>query len=100
MIQKKRERGDAIFVEKQEAGCSQAHSTTRKSCNHRNPEMDLIFHSGRGSQYTAYQFQQRLYERSVQQSFSNSGRPHDTAAAESFFATLKKGDFYRRDLQI
>ena len=28
------------------------------------------------------------------QSFSNSGKPHDNAVAESFFATLKKEDLY------
>ena len=31
------------------------------------------------------------------QSFSNSGKPHDNAVAESFFATLKKEDLYRKD---
>ena len=72
-------------------------ATFKMAWNHRNPETDLIFHSDRGSQYTAYQFQQLLHQRSVQQSFSNPGRPHDNAVAESFFATLKKEDFYRRD---
>ena len=72
-------------------------ATFKMAWNHRNPETDLIFHSDRGSQYTAYQFQQLLLERSVQQSFSNPGRPHDNAVAESFFATLKREDFYRRD---
>lgn len=72
-------------------------ATFKMAWNHRNPETDLIFHSDRGSQYTAYQFQQLLHERSVRQSLSNPGRPHDNAVAESFFATLKKEDFYRRD---
>ena len=72
-------------------------ATFKMAWNHRNPKTDLIFHSDRGSQYTAYQFQQLLHEHSVQQSFSNPGRPHDNAVAESFFATLKKEDFYRRD---
>ena len=72
-------------------------TTFKMAWNHRNPETGLIFHSDRGSQYTAYQFQQLLHERSVQQSLSNPGRPHDNAVAESFFATLKKEDFYRKD---
>ena len=72
-------------------------TTFKMAWNHRNPETGLIFHSDRGSQYTAYQFQQLLHERSVRQSLSNPGRPHDNAVAESFFATLKKEDFYRRD---
>lgn len=31
------------------------------------------------------------------QSFSNSRKPHGNAVAESFFATLKKEDLYRKD---
>lgn len=31
------------------------------------------------------------------QSFSNSGRPHDNAVAESFFASFKKGELYRKN---
>ena len=33
----------------------------------------------------------------VVQSFSNSGKPHDNAVAESFFASFKKEELYRRD---
>ena len=31
------------------------------------------------------------------QSFSNSGKPHDNAVAESFFASLKKEELYRKN---
>jgi len=31
----------------------------------------------------------------VVQSFSKSGRPHDNAVAEAFFASLKKEELYR-----
>ena len=61
------------------------------------PDAGLIFHSDRGAQYTLHWFRQLLHERTVVQSFSNSGRPHDNAVAESFFATLKKEELYRKD---
>ena len=31
------------------------------------------------------------------QSFSSTGRPHDNAVAESFFASFKKEELYRKD---
>ena len=63
----------------------------------RAPDAGLIFHSDRGAQYTSHRFRQLLHERAVVQSFSNSGKPHDNAVAESFFATLKKEGLYRKD---
>ena len=67
------------------------------ACELRKPEAGFIFHSDRGAQYTSHCFQQLLHERGCIQSFSNSGKPHDNAVAESFFASLKKEDLYRRD---
>ena len=72
-------------------------STFKIAWEQRSPDAGLIFHSDRGAQYTSHRFRQLLHERSVEQSFSNSGKPHDDAVAESFFATLKKEDLYRRD---
>lgn len=72
-------------------------STFKAAWEQRDPDAGLIFHSDRGAQYTSHRFGQRLHERSVKQSFSNSGRPHDNAVAESFFATLKKEELYRKD---
>lgn len=72
-------------------------STFRKAWELRSPEPGLVFHSDRGSQYTSHRFQQMLHDYVVVQSFSNSGRPHDNAVAESFFASLKKEELYRRD---
>ena len=34
----------------------------------------------------------------MQQSFSRPGEPHDNAVAESFFASLKKEELYRRNI--
>ncbi len=72
-------------------------STFKIAWEQHSPDDGLIFHSDRGAQYTAYRFRQLLHERSVEQSFSNSGKPHDNAVAESFFATLKEEDLYRKD---
>lgn len=72
-------------------------STFKAAWEQRDPDAGLIFHSDRGAQYTSHRFGQLLHERSVKQSFSNSGRPHDNAVAESFFATLKKEELYRKD---
>ena len=72
-------------------------STFKNAWELRRPEPGLLFHSDRGSQYTSHRFQQILYEHAVVQSFSNSGKPHDNAVAESFFASFKKEELYRRD---
>lgn len=72
-------------------------STFRKAWELRSPKAGLLFHSDRGTQYTSHRFQQMLHDYAVVQSFSNSGRPHDNAVAESFFASLKKEELYRRD---
>lgn len=72
-------------------------ATFKMACELRKPEIGLIFHSDRGSQYTSHRFQQLLHEYACVQSFSNSGKPHDNAVAESFFASLKKEELYRKD---
>ena len=56
----------------------------------------LIFHSDRGGQYISGAFTKLLRNRGVQQSFSASGKPCDNAMAETFFATFKKEEAYRR----
>lgn len=59
--------------------------------------MGLIFHSDRGKQYTSGAFTTLLKRCGVKQSFSASGKPHDNAVAETFFATFKKEEAYRRE---
>lgn len=72
-------------------------STFKSAWEERNPEMELLFHSDRGAQYTPHRFQELLRSHAVVQSFSNSGKPHDNAVAESFFASLKKEELYKKD---
>lgn len=45
----------------------------------------LLFHSDQGTQYTAFNFCQKLREYGVTQSFSAPGNPYDNAVIESFF---------------
>jgi putative transposase len=50
---------------------------------------EAIFHSDRGSQYTAAAFRQTLADLGIRQSMGRVGSCFDNAVAESFFATLK-----------
>ena len=72
-------------------------ATFKMAYEERQPPSGLIFHSDRGAQYTSHRFQQLLHEHNTEQSFSQPGKPHDNAVAESFFASLKKEELYRRE---
>lgn len=74
-----------------------ATATFRKAFADRGKPKDLIFHSDRGSQYISNAFRDLLMECGVKQSFSFTGRPHDNAVAETFFATFKREEAYRRN---
>ncbi|MCI8442816.1 MAG: IS3 family transposase [Provencibacterium sp.] len=58
---------------------------------------DLTFHGDRGGQYISDTFYKLLQQGGVKQSFSRSGRPCDNAVAETFFASFKREEAYRRD---
>ena len=62
----------------------------------REQPQGLMFHSDRGSQYTAFAFRQLLDSLNVVQSFSKKGYPFDNACCESFFKYLKKEETNRR----
>ena len=49
----------------------------------------VIFHSDRGSQYTAVAFSQRCAEAGIERSMGATGNCYDNAMAESLFATLE-----------
>ena len=72
-------------------------ATFKMAHEERHPPSGLIFHSDRGAQYTSHRFQQLLHKYNTKQSFSQPGKPHDNAVAESFFASLKKEELYRKD---
>lgn len=71
-------------------------SVFKKAYAKRNAPYGLMFHSDRGSQYTAFAFRKLLDDLNVVQSFSKKGYPFDNAVAESFFKYLKKEETNRR----
>ena len=56
----------------------------------------VIFHSDRGSQYTAKDFRRRMDEVHFIQSFSAKAHPYDNAVSEAFFRYLKHEEVNRR----
>ena len=72
-------------------------TTFRNAYQERGKPKNLTFHSDRGKQYTSAAFTQLLQKNGVKQSFSATGRPHANAVAETFFATFKKEEAYRRE---
>lgn len=59
-----------------------------------SPNDGVIFHSDRGVQYAAYDYQNRLKEYNMIQSMSRKGNCYDNAPMESFFSSLKKDIIY------
>ena len=72
-------------------------STFRTAFRERGNPSSLTFHSDRGKQYTSATFTALLQKCGVKQSFSATARPHDNAVAETFFASFKKEEAYRRE---
>ncbi|MCP3937434.1 MAG: IS3 family transposase [Actinomycetia bacterium] len=55
----------------------------------------VIFHTDRGSQYTSHEFGKLCRSLNIRQSMGRTGICFDNAAAESFFATLKRELIHR-----
>ena len=68
----------------------------RKAYEKRGRPQGLMFHSDRGTQYTAEPFRKLLDELHVVQSFSKKGYPFDNAVCESFFRQFKREEADRR----
>jgi len=71
-------------------------SAFRRAFSERGCPKNLLFHSDRGTQYVSNAFVKLLSANGVKQSFSATGNPYDNAVAETFFATFKKEEAYRR----
>lgn len=71
-------------------------TTFKKAYDKRKCPKGLMFHSDRGSQYTALAFRQLLDSLSVVQSFSKKAYPFDNACCECFFKYLKKEETNQR----
>jgi transposase InsO family protein len=57
---------------------------------------DAIFHSDRGTQYTAAEFAAFTAKNGIRRSLGRTGVCWDNAVAESFFAALKNEMYYRQ----
>lgn len=68
----------------------------QKAYTRREQPQGLMFHSERGTQYTAFSFRKLLDSLNVVQSFSKKGYPFDNACCECFFKYLKKEETNRR----
>jgi len=69
------------------------------AANLRNPLKDYIFHSDRGSQYAAYDYQKKLQKYEIKPSMSGKGNCCDNAAVETFFKSLKAALIWRQSWQ-
>lgn len=92
---------------RQVVGWGMAHQIDRKlvmdaftmALKRQSPDMGLLHHSDRGSQYASADFQSLLVANGVQCSMSRKGNCWDNAVAESFFHTLKVELVYHRRYQ-
>ena len=66
------------------------------AANLRRPPEGCIFHSDRGSQYCAYDYQKRLQKYGLKPSMSGKGNCYDNAAVETFFKSLKAELLWRQ----
>lgn len=55
----------------------------------RRPPLGCIFHSDRGSQYCAYDYQKKLQTYGLRPSMSGKGNCYDNLTVETFFKSLK-----------
>lgn len=62
----------------------------------RNSPKGLIFHTDRGASYKSYTFMSYLKSYGIVQSFSRAHIPYDNSVVESFFASMKREELYRR----
>ena len=62
----------------------------------RNPPAGCIFHSDRGSQYCAYDYQKKLQTYGLRPSMSGKGNCYDNASVETFFKTIKAELIWRQ----
>jgi putative transposase len=62
----------------------------------KRPEMGLMHHSDRGSQYCSYEYKSLLGQFGIQLSMSGKGNCFDNAPMESFWGVLKQELIYHR----
>ena len=71
-------------------------STFKLAYIYRQPQSGLMFHSDNGGNYCCRTFQSYLIKLNAEQSFSRPYVPYDNSVMESFFASMKREELYRR----
>lgn len=71
-------------------------STFKLAYTNRQPQSGLMFHSDNGGNYCCRTFQSYLIKFNVEQTFSRPYVPYDNSVMESFFASMKREELYRR----
>lgn len=66
----------------------------RQAARRREPSPGLIFHSDRGVEYAAFQYQAELAKLGMLQSMNRAGKMNDNAHMESFFHSMKCEELY------
>ena len=70
-------------------------STFKFAYEQRQPQLPILFHTDRGSNYRSNAFCAYLQSLGVTQSFSRAHVPYDNSVMESFFASMKREELYR-----
>lgn len=71
-------------------------TTFKVAYEERNPSTSLIFHTDRGSNYISKGLSDYLKSLQITHSFSRAYVPYDNSVMESFFASLKREELYRK----
>ena len=71
-------------------------TTFKVAYEERNPSTSLIFHTDRGSNYISKSLNDYLKSLQITHSFSRAYVPYDNSVMESFFASLKREELYRK----
>lgn len=71
-------------------------TTFKAAYEERKPSTSLIFHTDRGSNYISKELNDYLKSLQITHSFSRAYVPYDNSVMESFFASLKREELYRK----
>lgn len=71
-------------------------TTFKVAYEERNPSTSLIFHTDRDSNYISKGLSDYLKSLQITHSFSRAYVPYDNSVMESFFASLKREELYRK----
>ena len=71
-------------------------TTFRQAYENRQPSSSLIFHTDRGANYCSKTLNDYIKSLGITRSFSRPYIPYDNSVIESFFASLKREELYRK----